>query len=570
MTVLLWNPLSAASFPDPNNEYLEHLATALDELKAGSCASAYQALTAAYEHRQDERLAYLVRAVILTQAGMYSDANKAFDEAADMGAEMDVCAYGKAICSLGLRDFSTALSVLPKKQNRVPNSEVRLVQAYISLMQGGHANLESLSGDPRVSLMTAYTLLKAGKSSEALPLLIKFPPADTIDPTLDIGVSMGMDTAAPISVAGGSLSGALVAHNKAPVTGYSGQLRLRANRAQTPSAGYVLFYVDDRLLGIVNVPPFEFVWDTSKVANGLHVVKIRGETADGMLVGESSQQVLVSNILLKPGLPVSGEAAEKIAEGAWQALRLRGSRTWAEYELARAAEEEGKKSEAMLHYERILAFRPFYRDVQDRWRALSNFTASAPVWKGTGTDGAVTLTFDDGPNGGTQSLLAALTAADIKAEFFLVGAQARRNPDLVRKIHAAGHGLACHSESHRSLTELDEEEFICELFGAIAIIHELTGKIPHYFRPPGGHLDARGRKIAQRFGLTPIMWSAHCGPYEGGPVRTMEDYVASNVVAGSILLMHNCEPTTLKALPGIVAGLKKRGLRIVTLSDLRK
>jgi hypothetical protein len=47
----------------------------------------------------------------------------------------------------------------------------------------------------------------------------------------------------------------------------------------------------------------------------------------------------------------------------------------------------------------------------------------------------------------------------------------------------------------------------------------------------------------------------------------MEQYVAS-AAAGSVVLMHNCEATTLEALPGIVSRLRARGLMPGRLSDV--
>jgi len=137
----------------------------------------------------------------------------------------------------------------------------------------------------------------------------------------------------------------------------------------------------------------------------------------------------------------------------------------------------------------------------------------------------------------------------------------------VRQMAADGHELACHTETHRSLADLDEEDCIRELFGPISVVHELTGSAPRYFRPPGGNISTETRRIAARFGLTPVMWTANCGPYEGGAPEVMEQYVAS-APAGSVVLMHNCEATTLRALPAIGTKLRQKGVAAVPLSSL--
>ena len=62
----------------------------------------------------------------------------------------------------------------------------------------------------------------------------------------------------------------------------------------------------------------------------------------------------------------------------------------------------------------------------------------------------VYLTFDDGPDPQwTPRVLDVLDEAGVKATFFAVGQQAQRSPDLVRRVHGAGHAIGNHTYSHR-------------------------------------------------------------------------------------------------------------------------
>src|SRR5262249_16076077 len=57
----------------------------------------------------------------------------------------------------------------------------------------------------------------------------------------------------------------------------------------------------------------------------------------------------------------------------------------------------------------------------------------------------VALTFDDGPDPvTTRRILESLGATRHRATFFVLGAKARRHPDVVREIHAGGHTLGVH------------------------------------------------------------------------------------------------------------------------------
>ena len=60
----------------------------------------------------------------------------------------------------------------------------------------------------------------------------------------------------------------------------------------------------------------------------------------------------------------------------------------------------------------------------------------------------VALTFDDGPNPDhTETLLEGLKERNVKATFFLLGAECEKYPEIVKKIHADGHLIGVHSLS---------------------------------------------------------------------------------------------------------------------------
>src|SRR5690348_15445552 len=64
-------------------------------------------------------------------------------------------------------------------------------------------------------------------------------------------------------------------------------------------------------------------------------------------------------------------------------------------------------------------------------------------------DHEVVLTFDDGPlPRNSNQVLQILADQCVKATFFTIGQQAKANPDGVRKLVAAGHTVATHTESH--------------------------------------------------------------------------------------------------------------------------
>src|SRR5271157_2437024 len=92
-------------------------------------------------------------------------------------------------------------------------------------------------------------------------------------------------------------------------------------------------------------------------------------------------------------------------------------------------------------------------------------SSPAPIWPGlrrslgvedhTVSRRGYALTFDDGPHAqGTPAVLDILARERVRATFFLVGEQLRRNPTLGREIVAAGHGIALHCDRHRNMLRL--------------------------------------------------------------------------------------------------------------------
>jgi polysaccharide deacetylase family protein (PEP-CTERM system associated) len=59
----------------------------------------------------------------------------------------------------------------------------------------------------------------------------------------------------------------------------------------------------------------------------------------------------------------------------------------------------------------------------------------------------------------TEALLDLLAASNVHATFFFLGWVADRHPELVRRVAAAGHEIACHGYSHKLVYEQERAEF---------------------------------------------------------------------------------------------------------------
>src|SRR6478609_7728000 len=105
-------------------------------------------------------------------------------------------------------------------------------------------------------------------------------------------------------------------------------------------------------------------------------------------------------------------------------------------------------------------------------------------------DHEVVLTFDDGPlPRNSDQVLQTLADNCTKAVFFLVGEQARANPEGVRKLAAAGHTIGTHSQTHpltfnKMPIEQAEKQINDGIASATAALSDPTVIAP-FFRVPG-------------------------------------------------------------------------------------
>lgn len=121
----------------------------------------------------------------------------------------------------------------------------------------------------------------------------------------------------------------------------------------------------------------------------------------------------------------------------------------------------------------------------------------------------IALTFDDGPNPAwTPALLDLLAEHNARATFFLLGGHAMAEPDLVRRIAAAGHILGNHSWSHPNLARTPAARIREELMRTQHTLEQIIGAQVRYFRPPYGARRPAVFRIAREMGMEPVLWNA--------------------------------------------------------------
>lgn len=185
----------------------------------------------------------------------------------------------------------------------------------------------------------------------------------------------------------------------------------------------------------------------------------------------------------------------------------------------------------------------------------------------------IALTFDDGPSlRDTGTLLDLLAAEDIRATFFVLGSQvdSGRKELLIREA-AEGHEIANHTYSHLTLKGADRQTVEDELTKSNDLIEQITGVKPTLLRPPLGAFDDTTKAVSLELGMSIVSWSWQSCPEDWnhrGEPDLIANFVIENAANGYIILLHDTNSTTVEAMPAMIKGLKERGFRFMTVSEL--
>jgi len=183
----------------------------------------------------------------------------------------------------------------------------------------------------------------------------------------------------------------------------------------------------------------------------------------------------------------------------------------------------------------------------------------------------VALSFDAAwGNEDTKQILDILKKHNVHVTFFMTGGWVEKYPDDVKAIYEAGHDLGNHSESHKNMSQLSNEEKTQELMTVHNKVKELTGVEMELFRPPYGDYDDAVILNATENGYYTIQWDVDSLDWKDYGVDSIIDTVVNhkNLGNGSIILCHNGAKYTKDALEAMITGLKGKGYEIVPVSEL--
>ncbi|PEA53678.1 polysaccharide deacetylase [Bacillus pseudomycoides] len=227
-----------------------------------------------------------------------------------------------------------------------------------------------------------------------------------------------------------------------------------------------------------------------------------------------------------------------------------------------------------LHYaETVPILQKSPTTVRGSWTPFSWVEKYAYAFAGPYNKAEVALTFDDGPDPiYTPQVLNKLKKLSVKATFFLLGENAERYPEVVKRIVNEGHIVGNHTYNHPNLNKIDDKQYHEQILKTEKILQKLTGYSPKFFRPPYGIINENQMKWATEQNFMIIQWSVDTLDWKGLNAQQITNKVLGNTFPGSILLQHTAPGGNLQgsvdALDQFIPNLTSNGARFVTLPNM--
>lgn len=194
-----------------------------------------------------------------------------------------------------------------------------------------------------------------------------------------------------------------------------------------------------------------------------------------------------------------------------------------------------------------------------------------PIFEVQTEEKVLALTFDI--SWGTKTpapVLDILKEQQVKATFFISGPWTEKYPEIPRRIAAEGHEIGSHGYQHINLSTLPFLEIKSEIMKAHSSIHKVTNCSPSLIRTPNGDYDNDVILAAEDCGYRVIQWGTDSLDWKNPGIDAIIQRVLNRAHSGDIILMHasdTCQQTA-EALPQVINGLREKGYRFVTVSEL--
>lgn len=198
------------------------------------------------------------------------------------------------------------------------------------------------------------------------------------------------------------------------------------------------------------------------------------------------------------------------------------------------------------------------------------------VYGGRSGSREIALTFDDGPSGQppARAFTRLLARYHVPATFFEIGDQISTydaSGAAERAMLANGDLIGDHTWTHPVMTGLSPAKQRAQLVQTAHAIRRQTGFTPCLWRPPYGAVNSKLVSLARSLGMLTIMWDVDPQDWALTGSSTIAARVLSQARPGAIVIQHfggGPRYETLAALPTEIRGLRAKGYKLVSLTQL--
>ncbi|KAJ5359713.1 uncharacterized protein N7496_012126 [Penicillium cataractarum] len=192
------------------------------------------------------------------------------------------------------------------------------------------------------------------------------------------------------------------------------------------------------------------------------------------------------------------------------------------------------------------------------------------------TQKVIALTIDDAPSTHTPAIQELLQSHNATATFFIIGSQVPGHEHDLSNLIRHGNELAnhaMHDEPSRGLSDAALAEQISTVEGMIREAYRETGQDgPEnwFFRPGSGFFSSRMRALVKGLGYRLALGDVYPHDPQVPFAKLNAKHILSMVRPGSIIVCHDRREWTVPMLGVVLPELRRRGYRVVTLSELIK
>ena len=208
----------------------------------------------------------------------------------------------------------------------------------------------------------------------------------------------------------------------------------------------------------------------------------------------------------------------------------------------------------------------------DRYPSTLNYLKQyGGIYRKNADQKVVYLTFDCGyENGNTNSILDTLKEKNVQAIFFVTGGfvdYGEMTQKMMRRMLDEGHLIGLHTENHKVMPTLSDEEFCNELNSLYRKLKKVLGEdfTMLFYRPPQGASCPRDLALASYLGYHTTFWAFAYGDYnpdnQPDPAASLQK-MKDQLHPGCVFLLHAVSKTNATILGDLIDYIRAEGYEI--------